>query len=115
MTLQNTDVSFSGRNTIYVKLKAKQVDCLDYTQYVFENLEEKSSWLKYVWCVRFPNWQCRDINIGDIGYLTYEMHQAGVDKWFDGSEFIPYKYTCYQFLNFIDKPINIDKHETIIL
>lgn len=43
------------------------------------------------------------------------MHQAGVDKWFDGSEFIPYKYTCYQFLNFIDKPINIDKHETIIL
>lgn len=109
------DVNSLKRNTVLAQLKAIQNDTLGYVQYIFENLEEKSIWSKYIWCVRFPNWQCRDIQIDDIGYLTYEMHNAGVDKWYDGDKFIPYKYSGYQFLNFIDKPIKIDKNETIIL
>ena len=109
------DANSLKRNTVLAQLKAIQNDTLGYIQYIFENLEEKSIWSKYIWCVRFPNWQCRDIQIDDIGYLTYELHNAGVDKWYDGDKFIPYKYSGYQFLNFIDKPIKIDKNETIIL
>ena len=48
----------------------------------------------------FPNWNQRPIKIGDEGYLQIKYISAGKDTWFDGKDFIPYKYTNIQFLKF---------------
>lgn len=107
------DVNFM--ETVLVELKALQSDSLGYVNYVFENLEDSNVWTKYIWCVRYPNWQCRDLNITDKGYLTYELHNAGIDKWYNGDSFVYFKTTHYQFINFIDKPTNNEINEEIIL
>lgn len=85
---------------------AKENDSLGYTTYVFEILDEddkKNLDTKYIMCTRWPNWDHRELKIGEIGYLSFKVIQAGIDKWFDGSSFIPYKYTNIQFERFIDK------------
>ncbi len=55
-------------------------------------------------CVRFPNWEHRNVVVGEIGYLAYQEIRAGLDKWFDGKEMIPYRYNMVQFIKFIKKP-----------
>ena len=39
--------------------------------------------------------------LGEEGYLQIRYISAGKDKWFDGKDFIPYKYTNIQFLKFV--------------
>lgn len=109
------DVNYIKVQTVLAKLRAKAHDSLGYIQYVFENIEEQSIYSKYIWCVRFPNWQCKDLVIDREGFLTFELHYAGIDKYFDGREFKYYNYTCNQFINFIDKPTKEEINETIIL
>ena len=48
-------------STIYAKLVAKQTDCMGYTTFVFQNLDEYG----YVMCVMFPNWEQSYIVIDD--------------------------------------------------
>lgn len=91
-------------DVILAKLVAYNTDTLDYTTYVFENVERKYNESKYLMCVRFPNWNCKYLEIGDIGYLHYRRITAGKDKWFDGQNMIPYLYDNIQFLTFVDKP-----------
>lgn len=91
--------------TALVKLVADYEDTFGYITYVFECLEEYIiKQTKYVMCVRFPNWQTKNLNIGDIGYLEFREIRAGIDKWFDGEKMIPYNYDTIQFIKFIDKP-----------
>lgn len=89
--------------TISAKLKAKQIDGFGYITYVFENLEFVDFKYKYIMCVQFPNWNQNCISEEEIGYLTYKYVQAGIDKWFDGNEFVKYNYTNVIFLKFIRK------------
>ena len=87
------------------KLVAKEVDILGYVTYVFENLEEdaiKES--KYILCTRWPNWEHRKIDIDEVGYLNVVEIRAGIDKWFDGKNMIPYNYNNIQFIKFVKKP-----------
>lgn len=87
------------------KLVACEEDTLGYITYVFENLEDymiKQS--KYVLVTRFPNWDHRKIDLGEVGYLNFLEVQAGVDKWFDGNKMIPYKYSGCHFIKFVEKP-----------
>ena len=90
--------------TILAKLLANELDILGYETYVFECLEEIRKDTKYLMCTKFPNWESKKINIGDIGFLSFIEIRAGVDKWFDGNQMIPYKYNNVQFLKFIKKP-----------
>ena len=91
-------------DVILAKLVAFNIDILDYTTYVFENVERKYGESKYLMCVKFPNWNCKELDIGDLGYLHYKRIIAGRDKWFDGTNMVPYLYDNIQFLAFVDKP-----------
>lgn len=95
--------------TVLAKLVAKERDNMDYTTYVFECLDKEIiKQTKYIMCVRYPNWNCREIKLGEIGYLRFNEIIAGVDTWFDGEKQVPYKYNDVQFLKFIEKPKEID-------
>ncbi len=87
------------------KLVAKQIDCFGYITYVFENLEEYMiKETKYIMCIRYPNWEHKDLELEEVGYLQFEEIRAGIDKWFDGEKMIPYRYNAIQFIKFVDKP-----------
>lgn len=87
--------------TYHVKFLASCVDGLGYINYVFENLEFQDYDYQYLMCVRFPNWDQATFNIGDVGYVTVKYVREGIDKWYDGNEFVTYKYTNIIFLKFI--------------
>lgn len=89
------EVTFRGR------LMAQKTDWAGYTTYVFENLESQSSDTKYIMCTQFPNWDQSYIGQGDIGFVTARYVQAGIDTWFDGSGYTPYKNTDVHFLKFV--------------
>ena len=93
--------------TIHCKLVAEHQDLLGYITYVFESLDkDQESFLlsKYLMTVRFPNWDHRNLELQEEGFLNYKINMEGVDKWFNGKEMVPYLYTNIQFLKFISKP-----------
>lgn len=93
--------------TILAKLVAKEHDVLGYVTYVFECLDvEVIKHSKYIMCTRYPNWNHRNIDLGEVGYLNCMEIRAGIDKWFDGHKMIPYNYNGIQFIKFIPKPEN---------
>lgn len=87
--------------TLHAKLLIIREELLGYTTLIFEDLEYKDPDFKYITCTMFPNWDQEIMNIGDIGFLRIKYITAGKDTWFDGKNFIPYKYTNIQFLKFI--------------
>lgn len=92
--------------TVLAKLVAKENDTCGYITYVFvilDRSERKRLNSKYIMCVRYPNWEHRDIKVGEIGYLNYKVIIAGVDQWFDGKDLRYYKYSTIQFVKFISK------------
>lgn len=92
-----------------VELVAQADDLMGYTTYVFKCLEDYMiEQSPYIMCTRFPNWEHRPIQLGEIGYLNCIEIRAGVDKWFNGKEFIFYNYDNVQFIKFIRK---IDKND----
>jgi len=92
------EITFRG------KLVAKRTDLMGYITYVFENLEPLDSSLKYIMCVRFPNWNEGYIKCEDIGFVTVRYVQAGEDTWFNGTEYMPYRKTDIHFLKFVEEP-----------
>ena len=92
--------------TVLAKLLASEEDALGYTTYVFECLDEDViKETRYIMCTRYPNWDHRKIEIGEVGFLNFFEVKAGIDKWFDGNKFIPYRYSNIQFMKFIEKPV----------
>ena len=89
--------------TILSEVLAFEEDLAGYVTYIFRNIESKDTFTEYVMCTKYPNWNCGDIKIGDIGFLTFEEHIAGLDKWFDGREYHYYNYTGIQLIKFIKK------------
>ena len=82
-----------------------------YTNYVFK--DNNSS--EYIFCTRLPNWQIPEIEIEDIGYLQYQIVEAGnsyVDP--DTGEIILYRYNNSYLKNFVKKS-EIIKNKEIIL
>ena len=103
--------------TIKAKLVAQETDSEKYVTYVFELLdpdEIAKLETKYMMCVRWPNWEHRDLKLGEVGYLSYYIIQAGVDRWYNGAEFIPYKYSNIQFNKFIVTQSQINSNEIIL-
>lgn len=99
---------------VLTKLVACHQDC-GYVTYVFERLEKVYSWKdQYIMCVKFPNWNTKTIAIGDEGYLEYKEIRAGIDKWYDGDNMIPYRYDTIQFLNFVEKPEEKEDHKYVM-
>ena len=95
--------------TLYVALKAKNIDIGGYITYVFENLNQQDYNSKYLMCVQFPNWNQTEVNIGDIGYVNVKYVKEGVSQWYDGEKMQVYRYTNVVFLKFIKEPEKVDK------
>ena len=79
--------------TYKAKLVALDIDCLGYTNYVFENLNNTSIDDQFVMCVRFPNWNQATFKLADEGYVTVRYVREGIDKWYDGKDLNFYKKT----------------------
>ena len=88
-----------------VKLVAISTDSQDYTTYVFKCLEDYMiEQSPYIMCTKWPNWNTGIFKIGDVGYLEFVEIRAGIDKWYNGENFVPYCYNNIQFIRFILKP-----------
>ena len=92
-----------------VKLVAKRSGT--YTNYVFKDQQSN----EYIFCTRLPNWQVPEIEIEDIGYLHYQIVDAG-DNYIvpDTGEIISYRYNNSYLINFVKKS-EIIKNKEIIL
>lgn len=55
-------------------------------------------------CIRYPNWDHKKLQLGDVGFVHCEEIRAGVDKWYDGTKMVPYNYNTVQFIKFVYKP-----------
>lgn len=91
--------------TLYAKLVEKYKDLENYETYVFKLLDKDSIEQMnqlYCMCVRYPNWQCEDIQIGQIGYVKVQEVRAGIDQWFDGNKMNYYRYDDVIFQKFIE-------------
>lgn len=101
--------------TVKGKLLAKEEDLMGYTTYVFQNLDEPCPFgHKYCMMVKLPNWNQGEIDIGDVGFVSYDEVNAG-DTWYnpDTGEKVPYKYTNVYFIKFV-KEIDNSKKDIII-
>ena len=101
--------------TIKCKLLCKEHDIGGYITYVFQNLEETSFGKKYLMVTQWKNWEHRELDIGEIGYLSYKEVIEGQDTWFDGSKFIPYNYSNIIFIKFIKEQEVDNFNKDIIL
>lgn len=99
------DVEDSKFITLLTRVEAILHDPTGYTTYIFKNIDANVSFLyKYIMCTRYPNWEHRGLKIGEEGFLTYQPVVEGIDKWFDGYNLVPYKFSANRFINFINKP-----------
>jgi len=92
--------------TVYGEIAAVQEDINGYINYVIEiytDIEQQLLGYKHVACTRYPNWECKELHVGDKGFFTFEIRRAGIDKWFDGTNLIPYNYDSIQFINYIPR------------
>jgi hypothetical protein len=95
--------------TILGELVAIQDDTRGYLTYVFkltDNKEIEIVKFKYLTCVRFPNWECKELHLGDKGYVNFEIKKAGKDTWFDGTKLVFYNYDFTQFINIAFPGVN---------
>lgn len=101
----NTDVENIQTKTIHAELVTFRHGCWGYITYVFRDIDRPDN--DYISCVRFPNWDCADLRIGDVGFLKYKEVVAGDSRWYDwrDNKYVPYKYSGIHFLDFVyDKP-----------
>ena len=70
-----------------------------YTIYVFQDKNGD-----YVMCTRLPNWQTPNVEVGEEGFLQYQIVKAG-DKYFNPQlqRETAFNYSNVYFNNFIKK------------
>ena len=57
--------------TVYSQLVACENDAMGYITYVFKCLEPNPGFgHNYIMVTRFPNWDHRSLDIGELGYLS---------------------------------------------
>ena len=98
--------------TVKCKLVAKEVDLLDYQTLVFQLLEKNCPFgHSYCMVTVFPNWESRIPDENEIGYLTYDFVEAGIDTFYDrcSDSIMKYKFTNLVFKKFVKKLDNSNK------
>lgn len=91
--------------TIYCKLLAKESDILDYKTLVFKNLDNAPFGHQYIMVTVWPNWESRIPELDEIGYLTYDFVEAGIDTFYDRTtdSIVKYNFTNLVFKKFVKK------------
>lgn len=100
--------------TYHVILQQILKEEFGYISYVFENLEFQDYDYHFLTVTRFPNWNQRHLEIGEVGYVVVKYVQEGIDKWYDGKEFIPYTNDHIIFLKFIPEKPKVVPTEIIL-
>lgn len=100
--------------TYHVQLKTQIKEGPGYINYVFENLEFQDYDYRYITAVRFPNWDQGSIENGEIGYVVVKYVREGVDKWYDGENFIVYNEDNIIFYKFIREKEKVVPTEIIL-
>lgn len=102
--------------TYHVVLKGFINNGTGYVNYVFENLEFQDYDFHYITAVRFPNWDCKNIKVGERGYVVVKYVQEGKDEWYnkETKEFNKYLDTNIIFLKFIPEKPEIETTEIIL-
>ena len=102
--------------TYKVILQTQMVESLGYISYVFENLNFQDYDYHYITAVRFPNWDCGNIKVGEKGYVLVKYVQEGKDEWYDkeSKEFNKYVDTNIIFLKFIPEKPEVTPTEIIL-
>lgn len=97
--------------TEYIK-KVKLIAIRDghYTVYVFQEVDTS----EYIMCTRLPNWQVPDVELGTIGFLQYQIVNAGDEYITPMGEKIYYKYANSYFINFVNN-LDVIKNNEITL
>lgn len=98
---------------IAATLVAQETDSQGYTTYVFQladKMDIEKYQTKYIMCTRWPNWDHRVLNNFEVGYLDCKECRAGIDTYYDGEKFIPYRYNSVQFNKFVNKQSDV-KHK----
>lgn len=88
--------------TIYCKILV--IDQNQYTNIVVEDLRrEYADDLKYVTVTVLPNWEIKDVELGNIGYLQFQSVEGGKTQYFKRvcEDFETYKYTNNYFISFL--------------
>jgi hypothetical protein len=71
-----------------------------YTIYVFKIVDTN----EYIFCTRLPNWQVPSIDVGDVGFLQYQIVTAGEEYYDpDTKSRGVYGYSNVYFMNFVRK------------
>lgn len=92
--------------TVFGQLVASEADGMGYITYVFKTLEPNAPFgHKYIMLTRVRNWEHRNLEIGEIGYVTYEEVEAGKDTYYDRmtDSMVKYNYTNIYFIKFVEK------------
>ena len=97
--------------TIEARLISFECDTGGYINYIFENLNCTNWDNQFKLVTRYPNWEHRSLKIGEEGFLTYNMVEAGISNWYNKNtgKMTPYKYTTCEFIKFIIKKQNQDQ------
>ena len=81
-----------------------------YTTYVFKVIKEN----EYVMCTKLPNWQVPEINVGDVGFLQYQIVKSGEHYITPDGTDVVYKYSNIYFINFVKKTDAVKNKEIIL-
>jgi hypothetical protein len=92
-----------------VELVATRADV--YTVYVFKIVGKD----EYIFCTKLPNWQTPEIDVGDIGFLKYQIVNSG-DTYYNPDTGVSdvYRYSNIYFMNFVKKS-DVVKNKEITL
>ena len=87
------------QNFTVVKCQLLQLVRGEYTVYVFQNLDTN----EYIMCTKLPNWNSRDIDIGQTGFLSYKFVIGGISTWYNKEKDCQttYRYTANYFQDFV--------------
>lgn len=76
----------------------------DFTIVVFELLDYKNNFERYIMVTVPPNWEMDDLKIDEVGYLTYHNAFSGESYYDNKTESIQtYRYTTLWFQSFISE------------
>lgn len=70
-----------------------------YLIYVFRNLDT----MEFIMCSQCPNWNCKEVELMQEGFLEYRFVKAGKDTYFDkvSGKHLYYNYTAHYFQDFV--------------
>lgn len=88
-----------------IRVKLLTFSTATYSVYIFQNLSEpESSFDRYLSVIKLPNWEEFNMKKNSIGFLTYEIAEAGEDYYNNKiGKIEKYKYTANYLIKFINE------------